>query len=120
VVDDQIGAPTGADLLADVTTHALRSAMPMPQLGGTYHAVAAGATSWHGYARTVIDWARAQGLPVRVAADRIVSVPSSAYSAAARRPLNSRLDTQRLCGTFGLMMPHWQAGVLRMLAETRQ
>ncbi|MCG3189262.1 MAG: dTDP-4-dehydrorhamnose reductase [Burkholderiaceae bacterium] len=118
VVDDQIGAPTGADLLADVTAHALRAAMPKPELGGTYHAVAAGETSWHGYARTVIEWARAQGLPMRVPAERIVAVPSSAYPTPARRPLNSRLDTQSLRRAFGLAMPPWQPGVLRMLLET--
>jgi len=117
VIDDQIGAPTGADLLADVTAHALRAAMPKPELAGTYHAVAAGETSWHGYAQTVIEWARARSLPVRVAADRIVAVSSSAYPTPARRPLNSRLDTQRLQRTFGLTMPPWQPGVLRMLAE---
>ena len=59
VVADQVGAPTGADLLADVTAHALRSALQAPALAGTYHAVAAGETSWHGYARLVIEWARA-------------------------------------------------------------
>jgi dTDP-4-dehydrorhamnose reductase len=117
VVADQIGAPTGADLLADITAHALRDAMSKPGLGGTYHAVAAGETSWHGYACAVIEWARDHGLPVSVAADRIVAVPSTAYPTVARRPLNSRLDTQRLQCTFGLTMPHWQLGILRMLAE---
>jgi dTDP-4-dehydrorhamnose reductase len=117
VVDDQVGAPTGADLLADVTAHLLCSAMARPELSGIYHVVAAGETNWHAYARAVIEWARAHELPVRVASDRIVAVPSSAYPTAARRPLNSRLDTQRLQRTFGLTMPHWQSGVLRMLAE---
>jgi dTDP-4-dehydrorhamnose reductase len=117
VVADQIGAPTGADLLADVTAHALCTAMQSPNLAGTYHAVAAGETTWHGYAQMVIEWARAQGLAVRVPADRIAPVPSTAYPTTARRPLNSRLDTQRLQRTFGLTMPQWQPGVLRMLAE---
>ncbi|HEU5295873.1 MAG TPA: dTDP-4-dehydrorhamnose reductase [Burkholderiaceae bacterium] len=117
VVDDQVGAPTGADMLADVTAYTLRRVMSEPGLGGTYHAVAAGETSWHGYARAVVEWARAQGLAVRVAPDRIVAVPSTAYPLPARRPLNSRLDTQRLQRTFGLTMPPWQPGVLRMLAE---
>jgi len=117
VIDDQVGAPTGADLLADVTAHALRSTIAKPDLAGTYHAVAAGETSWHGYAKLVIEWARARGLPVRVAPERIVAVPSSAYPLPARRPLNSRLDTQRLQRAFGLTMPPWQPGVQRMLAE---
>jgi dTDP-4-dehydrorhamnose reductase len=117
VVDDQVGAPTGADLLADITAHALRSAMARPDLGGTYHAVAAGQTTWHGYAQTVIEWARARALPVRVPPDRVVAVPSSAYPTPARRPLNSLLDTQRLRRAFELQLPDWKHGVLRMLAE---
>jgi dTDP-4-dehydrorhamnose reductase len=117
VIDDQIGAPTGADLLSDVTAHAIRAVQREPQLAGTYHVVAAGETSWHGYARWVIEWARAHGLPVRVAADAIRAVPTSAYPTAARRPLNSRLDTRKLRSAFGLTLPHWQAGVQRMLHE---
>ena len=120
VVDDQIGAPTGADLLADITAHALRAAQREPRLAGTYHAVAAGETSWHGYARFVIDWARTHGLPVKVAIDAIKAVPTSAYPTAAQRPLNSRLDTRKLRSAFGLTLPHWQDGVQRMLQEITQ
>jgi dTDP-4-dehydrorhamnose reductase len=117
VIEDQIGAPTGADLLADVTAHALRIVSSTPELAGTYHATAAGETSWHGYAQLVIEWARTRGHVVQVPADGIAPVPSSAYATAARRPHNSRLDTQKLRHTFGLTMPDWQAGVVRMLAE---
>jgi dTDP-4-dehydrorhamnose reductase len=118
VIDDQIGAPTGADLLADVTAHALHTALRNPELAGTYHAVAAGETSWHGYARYVIDWARQNGHAVKVDSEAIEAVPTSAYASAARRPLNSRLSTERLRRTFGLEMPPWQAGVRRMLIES--
>ena len=117
VIDDQFGAPTGADLLADVTAHAIRAVQREPQLGGTYHAVAAGETTWHGYARFVIEWARAHGLPVKVAANALQAVPTSAYPTPARRPLNSRLATGKLCRSFGLTLPHWQSGVERMLTE---
>ncbi len=117
VIDDQFGAPTGADLLADITAHAIRTTQREPQLGGTYHAVAAGETHWHGYARFVIEWARAQGVPVKVAADAIKPVPTSAYPTPARRPLNSRLATDKLRRAFGLVLPSWQAGVERMLTE---
>jgi dTDP-4-dehydrorhamnose reductase len=117
VIDDQIGAPTGADLLADVSAHALRAARDRPALQGTYHCVADGQTSWHGYARFVIDWALRHGQPLRVAPPSILPVPSSAYATAARRPLNSRLSTARLRRTFGLRLPPWQAGVERMLRE---
>jgi dTDP-4-dehydrorhamnose reductase len=117
VIDDQIGAPTGADLLADITAQALRTLQLQPGLGGTYHAVAAGETSWHGYARHVIEWARAHGHPVKVAPDAIEPVPTTAFPTPAQRPLNSRLATDRLRASFGLTLPHWQTGVDRMLSE---
>jgi dTDP-4-dehydrorhamnose reductase len=117
VIDDQHGAPTGAELLADVTAHAIRALHVNPELAGTYHCVADGETTWHTYARFVIEWARARGLPLKVAADAVQAVPTSHYPTPARRPLNSRLDTTRLQRAFGLQLPHWQAGVERMLAE---
>ncbi len=117
VVNDQIGAPTGADLLADVTAHALRAARQQPELSGLYHTVAAGETSWHGYARFVLDHARHAGIPLKVAPDAIRPVPSSAFPAPAKRPLNSRMDTTKLQGAFGLTLPVWQNGVARMLTE---
>ena len=117
VIDDQVGAPTGADLLADVTAHALRSAQVRPELAGLYHLAAGGETSWHGYAQFVIEHARRSGQPIRVAPQAIEAIPSSAYPTAAQRPLNSRLDTHKLQSAFGLSLPDWQAGVERMLAE---
>ena len=117
VIDDQIGAPTGADLLADLSAHAMRSVALQPQHGGTYHAVASGHTSWHGYATHVIEHARSRGVPIRVAREAIAAVPTSAFPTPARRPANSRLDTQKLRNTFGLQLPDWQSGVDRMLAE---
>jgi len=115
VIDDQIGAPTGADLLADVTAHAIRAARP--ELSGLYHLVAGGETSWHGYASFVIDFARSAGIPLKVAPDAIRPVPSSAFPTAAKRPLNSRLDTTKLQSSFGMALPVWQNGVARMLTE---
>ena len=118
VVADQIGAPTGADLLADLTAHAVRSAIHEPALAGTYHAVAAGETSWHGYAQHVIAYARRAGRPIKVAQDAIEPVPTSAFPTPARRPANSRLSTAKLRAAFGVTLPPWQQGVDRMLAET--
>ena len=117
VIDDQIGAPTGADLLADVSAHALRGALARPQVAGTYHAVAQGETSWHGYACHVIEAARAAGQPIKVMRDRIEPVPTTAFPTPAERPKNSRLDTRKLRETFDLSLPQWQTGVDRMLAE---
>jgi len=117
VIDDQWGAPTGADLLADVTAHAVRAAVRDPVLQGTYHAVAAGETTWHRYATMVIEWARAHGLPVKVAADAVQPVPTTAFPTPAQRPLNSRLETSKLRRSFGLALPSWETGVQRMLRE---
>jgi dTDP-4-dehydrorhamnose reductase len=117
VINDQVGAPTGADLLADVTTHAVRALHWQPQLAGTYHCVAAGETTWFGYAQHVIEWARAQGQTIKVAPEAIHPITTSAYPTPAKRPLNSRLSTHKLQTAFGLVMPPWQAGVDRMLAE---
>ena len=117
VIADQIGAPTGADLLADLTVPMLRAARVNPALVGTYHAVAGGETSWHDYARYVIEFARARGVSLRVAPDQILAIPTSDYPTPARRPLNSRLATTKLQQRFGLHLPHWQQGVARMLTE---
>ena len=117
VIADQIGAPTGADLLADVTAQVLPRLHADPSAAGTYHCVAGGETHWHGYARHVIEWARAHGHPVKVAPERVLAIPTEAYPTPARRPLNSRLDTTKLRTRFNLALPDWQRGVDRMLAE---
>ena len=117
VINDQIGAPTGADLLADITAHAIRTVQSKPELSGLYHVVAAGETSWHGYARFVIQQAQEAGVSMWVTPEDIQAVPTSAYNTPAKRPLNSRLDTNKFKHAFGLHLPHWQQGVTRMLAE---
>ena len=117
VIADQFGAPTGADLLADLSAHMLRTALQRPEVAGTYHAVNAGETSWHGYACHVIAFARALGQPIKVAADGIEAVPTSAFPTPARRPGNSRMNTRKLRTTFGLALPSWQSGTDRMLSE---
>ena len=117
VIDDQVGAPTGAELLADLSAHMIRAARAQPALSGTYNAVAAGATSWHGYARLVIETARARGVALALPPDGLAAIPTSAYPTPAPRPLNSRLDTRKLREAFGLALPPWEVGVLRMLDE---
>jgi dTDP-4-dehydrorhamnose reductase len=117
VINDQIGAPTGADLLADVTAHAIRVAQQRAEVSGLYHLVAGGETSWHGYASFVIDFARSAGIDLKVAQDAVQPVPTSAFSTPAKRPHNSRMDTEKLQHTFELNLPQWQTGVARMLSE---
>jgi dTDP-4-dehydrorhamnose reductase len=117
VVDDQHGAPTGAELVADVTAHALRLATARYGPSGTYHLATRGETTWHTYARFVIDEARRAGWPVRLTDAAIVPVDPGASATGARRPRNSRLDVERLEQTFGLRLPPWRSGVARALAE---
>lgn len=117
VIDDQWGSPTGADLLADVTAHALRHLRERPQDGGLYHCVAGGETTWHSYANYVIAHAQQAQPAIHIKATEVAPVPTSAFPTPARRPHNSRLDTTRLQATFGLTLPHWQQGVARMLTE---
>jgi dTDP-4-dehydrorhamnose reductase len=123
VIDDQFGAPTGADLIADVTAHAVRQIMGMGntaaqgELSGIYHLVASGQTSWHGYARHVIETAQRLAPEKNWQVKDIAPVDSSAFVTPARRPHNSRLNTHKLQATWGLHLPAWQLGVDRMLAE---
>lgn len=119
VINDQFGAPTSAELIADVTAHCIRQAISDESLAGIYHLAASGCTTWHDYANWVLAAAasqRHQGghRPI------LIPVPSSEFSTPARRPLNSRLDTHKLRSRFGLCLPHWQDGVGRMLAEVLQ
>ncbi|WP_336356387.1 dTDP-4-dehydrorhamnose reductase [Pseudomonas granadensis] len=115
VIADQIGAPTGADLIADVTAVALRQVMDQQHLSGLYHLAAAGEVSWHGYATHVIEFAQANGEQLTVKA--VDPIETTAYPTPARRPLNSRLNTQKLRDNFSLHLPDWQSGVTRMLME---
>jgi dTDP-4-dehydrorhamnose reductase len=117
IIDDQIGSPTGADLLADVTAHAIRTALQRPEVSGLYHVVAGGEISWHGYARFVIDFAERAGIDIKVPLDAIMPVLTSAFPTPAKRPHNSRMDTGKLQQTFDLHLPDWQTGVARMLNE---
>lgn len=117
VIDDQYGAPTGAELIADVTAHAIRQFMQGPACAGLYHLAAGGETTWHGYASHVLGRARQAGVAIQVAPDTIAPVATSAFPTPAARPANSRLDTSNLQETFGLHLPDWRVGVDRMLSE---
>jgi dTDP-4-dehydrorhamnose reductase len=119
VVEDQIGAPTSAARITAVTVAAIgRLAGGEGDLpaSGIYHLAASNATSWHGYAEYIVAAARAAGLPMRVASDRIRPIPSSAWPQAARRPANSRLDTAKLQRTFDVILPPWQDDVQQVVA----
>ena len=120
VIADQFGAPTGAELLADVTAHALRSVLSEPEssrLAGLYHLVAAGETSWHGFACHVLERAQALGQTLKAGPANVLAIGTADYPTPAKRPFNSRLDTTRLRTAFGLHLPDWRIGVDRMLDE---
>lgn len=115
VINDQFGAPTGAELLADCTAHAIRVAQTRPEVAGLYHLVAGGTTTWHDYAAYVFDQARIAGIELKL--QTLNPVATSAYPTPARRPVNSRLDTTKFQETFTLVLPDWKVGVERMLTE---
>lgn len=114
VVADQIGAPTGAELLADVTAQLLQQLTP--QVAGLYHLTASGETSWYDYANFIFAEAkkyRAEQLLIK----DVTMITSEAYATPAKRPLNSRLATTKLTDTFNICLPAWQLGVKRVIAE---
>jgi dTDP-4-dehydrorhamnose reductase len=119
VIDDQWGAPTGAELLAGVTAAALRQIglAGNEALAGLYHVAASGETTWHAYASHVIRQAKALRSDLPWAVKEIAPVPSSAFVSAALRPHNSRLNTAKLQAAFGINLPDWRQGVDEMLAH---
>lgn len=120
VVADQYGAPTSAALLADVTAQVIRQQQREGSTGfpyGTYHLVAGGETNWCDYARFVIDAAIKAGKPIKATPERVTPIVTAQYPTPARRPANSRLDTQRFRQTFGLELPHWQDGLSHILQQ---
>jgi dTDP-4-dehydrorhamnose reductase len=117
VVDDQIGAPTGADLIADVTAHAIRTEDIRNVPSGVWHLSASGSTSWHGYAVQAIEAARTLGVPVRPSIGAITACRTADFPTPAPRPQNSRLATRKLRDDFGMQLPDWQDGVHRTLME---
>ena len=119
VINDQFGSPTGADLIADVTAHAIAHVMRKPDDAGLYHLSASDETNWFNYAKYVVDQSiRAQAAP-EIIVKTISPVATSAFPTAAKRPHNSRLNTAKLQRTFGLQLAPWQQGVARMLAESQ-
>ena len=132
VINDQFGAPTGSDLIADITAHTIRQVVRRPpaqptadapaaadtrDLAGIYHLVASGCTTWFDYAKHVLAHAEQAQAAIKIKATQVEPVPTSAFPTPAQRPHNSRLNTDKLQRTFALTLPPWQAGVDRMMAE---
>lgn len=119
VINDQIGAPTGAELIADVTVHALRAVHKDTRRAGIYHLAASGETSLWGYARFLVDKAAHSGYKLKAGVEDIEPEPSEEFPAPAPRARNSRLDTSRLELAFGLQLPPWEQGALLALCELK-
>jgi dTDP-4-dehydrorhamnose reductase len=117
VVADQHGAPTSAELIADVTAHVLARAYRYGGNAGIYHVAAAGETSWHEIAQVVVTEARRLGAELALAPEAIEPIASSEYPTPATRPLNSRLDTAKVRETFQISLPDWRLGIERTVAE---
>ncbi len=117
VIDDQFGAPTSAELIADITAHAIRQVLRTGQGQGTYHLAAAGETTWHEYALFVIRLAQRLRPQADWRVQTIDPVPTRTFHTPAARPHNSRLDTTLLKASLGLELPHWRSGVTRMLED---
>ena len=121
VIADQFGAPTSAELIADVSAHLLQrlrtDAALAQQASGVYHLTAQGHTSWHGYAQHVIAQALARGMTLRCAPEAVQAITTADYPLPAPRPANSRLDCGKLQSTFGLTLPPWQTQVQRLIDE---
>lgn len=116
IINDQVGAPTGAALLADCTAHAIYQSVRNPQLLGLYHLSASGQTTWYEYANLVIEHAKTIGKKLTVT--EVLAINTSDYPTPAIRPHNSKLETTKFCESFNLVLPKWQDGVIRILDET--
>lgn len=119
VIDDQYGTPTGAELIADVTVHAVMQTLDDTDKEGLYHLAPTGETSWHGYATFIAERLQEQGTEAQTTPERILPIATADWPTTAARPLNSRLDTTKLQRTFGLTLPSWKQGVARVLLETQ-
>jgi dTDP-4-dehydrorhamnose reductase len=120
VVADQHGVPTSAALLADVTAQLIRQRQREGDDNfpfGLYHLVARGETNWCDYARFVVSGALALGKSLKLSPEAIRAITSSEYPLPAKRPANSRLDTQKLRSRFEVELPDWQSGIRHILQQ---
>lgn len=121
VVADQVGAPTSAELIADVTAQLVYQVHQQPtfaiQHSGIYNLVASGEVSWHGFAKRVLEKASALGVSLKVNPADIRGITTEEFPCPASRPANSRLDTQKLRSLLQINLPEWQFHVDRMVTE---
>jgi dTDP-4-dehydrorhamnose reductase len=121
VVNDQVGAPTSAELVADVTSFCLNQVAQNDALSqnkmGIYHLTPVGKTSWFEYTIFIITEMQRLGSTFRTDRENILPISTSEYPLPAKRPVNSQLDTQKLRETFNIYLPPWQYHVRRLIKE---
>ena len=115
IIDDQIGAPTSAELIADVSVHAIIQTLQDPTKIGIYHLVASGETSWFEYASYVFEQAKSLG--AELAIQKVNPISTTAYPTPAKRPHNSRLNNQKIQRAFQISLPDWKVHVQRTVIE---
>ncbi len=124
VVADQIGAPTSAELIADISAHCIKQIISdkqsAPELSGTYHLTPMGSTSWHGFTQKILQLAASQGANLRIKPDDVIPITTEEYPVPAKRPANSRLNCTKLSHSFGVYLPGWQHHVKRLISELVQ
>ena len=118
VVADQFGAPTPAELIADVTAQCLLLLRNGKGAEGIYHLAPSGETTWHGFTSAIVREAQAAGIPLKLAPENIRAITTAEYPTAAKRPANSRLDTNKIRSTFGIALPAWESALPRIIRET--
>lgn len=117
IVADQFGAPTSAELIADVTALAIAGYRSGSLTSGIYHLTATGETNWHQFAHHIVDRALANGLHLQLDQSQIRAITTEEYPVPAKRPKNSRLDTTLLSSKLGLKLPDWTIHVNRTLDQ---
>jgi dTDP-4-dehydrorhamnose reductase len=113
IVADQMGAPTPARLIAQITALGLHQNIP----AGVYNLAPRGETSWHGFAQEIFRLAQHRGEKLNMGPDNALPIPTSAYPTPATRPQNSRLDISKLEQTLNITLPHWQSRLELTLDE---
>jgi len=118
IIDDQHGAPTSAELIADVTAlaiHRIKQSINHSNLSGTYHLTASGRTSWYGFAKTLIELAQSMGVEFNTKLEDINAIGTESYPLPATRPMNSELDTTKIRRSFNITLPNWRYHALRFI-----
>ena len=113
IVADQIGAPTPARLIAQITAMAIQSHIP----NGLYPLAPRGETSWHGFAQEIFRQATEQGEQLAMGPDNAHPIPTSDYPTPAKRPLNSRMDLSKLEAALNIQLPDWQSQLALTMGE---